>query len=126
MSLTRDEILKQNDIKVKKIRVPVWEKDVWIRQLTRGEQDEYLKRQYHLANINPGKGVSAMNIYGHDAFLCVCAVSDQAGERLFKNTPEEIEKLNEKNGEAVGFLATEIVIWSGMKDDVEAIEEVKN
>lgn len=126
MSLTREEILKQDDIKTKKVRVPVWKKDVWIRQLTRGEQDEYLKRQYHLAKIKEGTEISAMNLYGHDAFLCVCAVCDQGGTRLFQNTPEEIKLLNEKNGEAVGFLATEIVIFSGMKSDVEALEEVKN
>jgi len=126
MGLTRDQILKQDDIKVKKVHVPVRDDDVFIRQLTRGEQDEYLNRKYLKASIKDGSEVSAMNIYGHDAFICVCAVSDQHGKRLFQNTPEEIQKLNEKNGEAVGFLATEIIIYSGMRKDVKDIEEVKN
>lgn len=126
MSLTRKEMLAQDDIKVKKIRVPVWEADVYIRQLTRGEQDEYLKRRYDEARMSGGQEFYAMNLYGHDAFLCVCAVSDKHGKREFENTPEQIKQLNEKNGEAVGFIATEIVIWSGMRKEVEDIEEIKN
>jgi len=68
VALTRDQILAQSDIKFKKIYVPVWKDNVWIRQLTRGEQDKYLKRQYHQARIKEVTEVSAMNLYGHDAF----------------------------------------------------------
>lgn len=126
MALTRGQILAQNDIEVKKVHVPVWDGDVWIRQLTRGEQDEYLKRRFAEMKRTGEEEFSSLNLYGHDAWLCVCAVSDKDGKREFENTPEEIAELNEKNGEAVGFLAREIVIFSGMREEVEDIEEVKN
>lgn len=131
MALTREDILGKVDISIKEMPVPEWGGSVFIRQLTRGEQDTYLKRQYGDTRLKQSgkKGgdsqeISAINIYGHDAFLVACAACDEAGLPLFKQS--DVEKLKEKNGFVIGRIATEIVKFSGMAEDVKAVEEIKN
>jgi len=134
MPLSRDEILNVNDIQTKLIEVPAWKNKfddptVYIRQLSRGEQDEYLKRQYGSTKMKQDKRaenqeISAVNIYGHDAFLCVCGVCDVDGKRLFSRN--DIPKLEEKLGAAIGFIAAEIVKFSDMTEDIQALDELKN
>ena len=127
--LTRDQILQKNDIQVKQISVPEWGGEVFIRQLTRGEQDTYLKRQYGETRLKQdskakNQEISAVNIYGHDAFLVACGVCDEDGKPLFKQ--DDVDALKKKNGEVIGRLATEIVKFSGMAGDVTVEEEIKN
>jgi hypothetical protein len=127
--LSREQILNKNDIEVKQIPVPEWGGDVFIRQLTRGEQDTYLKRQYGETRLKQdskakNQDISAVNIYGHDAFLVSCGVCDEDGKPLFK--AEDIEALKKKNGAVIGRLAVEIVKFSGMAGDVTVEEEIKN
>lgn len=134
MPLSRDEILNIDDIQVKLIEVAAWkgkvnDPSVYIKQLTRGEQDEYLKRQWGSTKMKQDKRaenqeISAINIYGHDAFLCSCGICDANGKRLFNRN--DIPKLDEKLGAAIGFIASEIVEFSDMKEDIEAMEELKN
>ena len=134
MPLSRDEILSIDDIQVKLIEVPAWKnkvKDasVYIKQLTRGEQDEYMKRMYGSTKMKQDKRaenqeISAVNIYGHDAFLCVCGICDDKGKRLFNRN--DIDKLDSKLGAAIGFIAAEIVKFSDMTEDLEVLDELKN
>jgi len=134
MPLSRDEILNIDDIQVKLIEVPAWKNKVkdpslYIKQLTRGEQDEYLRRMYGSTKMKQDKRaqnqeISAVNIYGHDAFLCACGICDEAGKKLF--TRNDIGKLEEKLGTAIGFIAAEIVKFSDMTEDLEVLEELKN
>jgi hypothetical protein len=129
MPLNRDQILNSVDIQVKEIQVPEWGGSVFIRQLTRAEQDEYLKRQYgdtRLKQDNRAKQqeISSVNIYGHDAYLCVCGICDEDGKQLFKQN--DIDALKKKNGSVVGRIAVEIVKFSSMENDVTVEEEVKN
>ena len=128
MSLTRDQILNLKDIKTKKLFVPEWDEIVYIRQLTRGEQDVYLKRQYGSASLKQdsrakNQEFAKFNIYGHDAFLCVCGICNEKGEKIF--TEKDIKALEERNGEAIGFIANEIVEFSGMSKEVEELEELE-
>jgi hypothetical protein len=128
--LTREEILGIKDITTKEVAVPAWEgKTVWIRQLTRKQQDEYLKRQYGSTKMSQNvkaksQQIDGINLYGHDVFLCVCGICNEQGQAILTNSDAEI--LAEKNGEAVGFIASEIVKFSGMVEDVEVIEKAKN
>lgn len=132
MTLTREAILAKNDIAIKEVDVPEWGGSVHIRQLTRGEQDTYLKRQYGDTRLkqNTKKGsdgsqeISAINIYGHDTFIVACAACDETGAPLFK--PTDAEELKKKNGLVIGRLATAIIEFSGMAEDVKAAEQVKN
>jgi hypothetical protein len=134
MPLSRDDILNINDIQVKLIDVPAWKGKVedpslYIRQLSRGEQDEYLKRQYGATKMKQDKRaenqeITAINLYGHDAFLCVAGICDAEGKRLF--TRNDIPKLEEKLGSAIGFIAAEIVKFSDMTEDIAVLDELKN
>jgi hypothetical protein len=128
MALNKDGILNIDDINIKEIEVPVWNDTVFIRQLTRGQQDEYMKRRFgdvEMKQHGRQQNIeSNIDLFGHDAWVFAQGVCDEKGERLFTNG--EVSKLNEKNGEAIGFVANEIVKFSGMEQDVEDIEQLKN
>lgn len=143
--LTREDILGLSDISVKEITIP---KDIhaWggntirIKQLTRGEQDTFLKRQFGDTKMKQdGKAknqeISSVNIYGHDAWLCVKGICTDQGVPMF--TAADIPALENKSGEAVGWIALQIREFSNMEQDAkvargeitseEALaEEVKN
>lgn len=134
MSATREELLGLIDISIKEITVPsnipVWGgKQLFIKQLTRGQQDAYLNRRLSSAQLKQDvkhkqQNISGMSLYGHDAWLVTKAACDQDGKLLFSDS--DVAKLNEKSGEAIGWIAKEIVLFSGMGDDVPVEEEVKN
>ena len=127
--LSREQILNKIDIEIKEIPVPEWGGNIFIRQLSRGEQDTYLKRQYGETRLKQdskakNQEITAVNIYGHDAYLCVCGICNEDGTPLFKQT--DIEELKKKNGAVIGHIAVEIVKFSGMAGDVPIEDEVKN
>lgn len=128
MALTREQILGIQDIEVKEIEVPGWNGTVFIRKLTRGQQDEYAKRRFgktamkHLGGQQEVE--SDISLFGHDAWLFAQGVCDEDGKRLFSNS--DVSKLNEKSGEAIGLVAQKIVKFSGMVEDVEELEKLKN
>jgi len=132
MTLTRDDFLAVDDITIKKIvipdTVPTWGgKELYIKQLNRGQQDAYLKRQFGDTRMKQNgtkqQEISQLNIYGHDAWLCIKGVCDANGVLLFTNADEE--SLNKKSGEAIGWIAAQIVEFSGMKaDDAVAKGEI--
>jgi len=128
MALSKEEILGITDIKIKEVKVPVWNDTVFIKQLTRGQQDAYLQRQFGKFGLRQqGKSQNLetdMVLFGHDAWLFAQAVCDENGKRLF--TDAEVAKLEEKNGEAIGFVASEIVLFSGLQSDLKTIEQAKN
>lgn len=129
MTLTREQIFSKSDISTKEIEVPEWGGSVYIRQLTRGEQDAYLKRQYGAAFMKQDprarqQEIKGMSLYGHDTFLCACAICDENGKAIFSQT--DIAELEKKNGEVIGRLAKEIILFSGMAGDVEQLDELKN
>lgn len=129
MTLTREQIFNKVDIEVKEIQVPEWGGTVFIRQLTRGEQDAYLKRQMGEARVKTQRRdssgeIAAASMFGHDAFLCVCGICDENGSPLFSD--KDVDQLKKKNGEVIGRIALEIVRFSGMAGDVPLEEEAKN
>ncbi len=127
MGLSRDEFLSIDDITIKEITIPknihAWGgKTLHIKQLNRGQQDTYLKRTNDGMQLKQAPGakqqvISGMNIYGHDAWLCVHGCCDASGGPIF--TEKDIDALNKKSGEAIGWIASEIILFSGMKTDVK-------
>lgn len=129
MALSKAEILGIVDIEIKEIDVSEWKDTVFIKQLSRGDQDEYLKKQFGSTRLKQNtkanqQEISAMNIYGHDAFLCQRGICDKSGKLLFSGS--DIAQLKKKSGAAIGRIAKEIVEFSGMADDIEELEELKN
>lgn len=129
MPLTRDQILNTVDLSTKEIHIPEWDGTVFIRQLTRAEQDEYLRRQFGDAKIRQAgkqgsQEINLSNMYGHDAYVCACGICDSDGRSLFKVA--DVDALKKKNGDVIGRIALEIITFSGMAGDVFEEEEVKN
>jgi hypothetical protein len=145
MSLTRDKFLAVDDITIKEIAIPVdipaWGGEtVFIKQLTRGQQDAYLKRQFGDTRMKQdqrahNQEMAGLNIYGHDAWLCVKGCCDETGKPLFAE--KDIDALNAKSGEAIGWIAAQIIEFSGMATDAKVAkgeispekalsEEIKN
>jgi hypothetical protein len=126
MALTREEMLGMDDLTFKEVTIPEgiagWRgRTIYIRQLTRGEQDAYVKRQFADARMRTqkrdvGGDIPMAGIFGHDAWLCVRGVCDESGKPIF--TDKDIAALNAKSGEAIGWIAKEIVTFSGMGEDV--------
>jgi len=129
MSLTREELLAIDDLSIKEIiipeTIPAWGgRTVFIRQLSRGEQDAYMKRQFGDARMKAqkrdvGGEISLAGMFGHDAWLCVRGVCDENGKPIF--TDKDIEALNKKSGEAIGWIAKEIALFSGMGEDERVV-----
>lgn len=128
MSLTRDEILAMDDISHKKLvvpeNIPVWAgKEVWIRQLSRGDQDMYLKRQFGSGKMRGASAeINMEGLYGNDSWICSRGICDENGVIMF--TPADIDKLNQKSGEFIGWLAEQILDFSGMLKDVKTAQEL--
>lgn len=129
MALTKDEILNLDDIKIREIQIPEWAGSVFIRQLTRGQADEYFSRRFEKSEIQQrGRGnnvvESQINMFGHDAWLVAQAVCDEAGKRLFTNG--DVDNLKNRNANAIGRIAVEIIKFSQMQEDVEELDKLKN
>jgi hypothetical protein len=140
--LTREDILNADDIVTKEITVPesvpVWGgRKLLIKQLTRGQQDEYEKRQFGGMKIiqemtdkrKTGKEatqeITGVSTYGNETWLFVQGVCDQNKRQMFK--PDEAALLKEKSGEFIDWVATEILIHSGMDKDVRDLaDQIKN
>ncbi len=127
MTLTRDQILKADDIALKEIDIPEWGGSIHIRQLNRGEQDAHMKRQFGKPSMKQKDGKqeidSTMQIFGHDAWLVAHGACDEDGKRIFTN--KDVAELEKKSGEVVGRIAKEILEHSGMAKDIEELEELE-
>jgi hypothetical protein len=143
MPLNRDDILNLVDINVKKITIPEhifgWGgEEIYIRTADRDTQDLYLKRQYGETRLRQdskanNQEISDVNIYGHDTWLCIRGICDETGKLIFTDKDEAV--LKKKSGEAIGWIALQIVEFSGMREDVNVAkgspeevlaEELKN
>lgn len=133
--LTRDTVLAMDDITTTIVTFPkdfsskAWAgKSIGIRQLNREEQDAYLRRQFGAVKLKQNtrkksgeQEISQADIYGHDAWLVVKGTCDEQRNPIF--TEADIPMLVKKNGEAIGWLAVQILEWSGMREDINATPE---
>jgi hypothetical protein len=124
MALNRDEILAMVDLTKKEITVPsnilVWGgKTLFIKQLSRGDQDTYLKRQFGtgIVSATGNTEFQMVGLYGHDSWLCSRGICDSEGKRIF--TEDDLPMLEEKSGEFIGWCAQEILKFSEMDKDAK-------
>jgi len=128
--LTRDQILAFDDLTTKVLTIPetipVWGgQEIRIKQLSRGQQDNYARRRFGKMEMQQDQrgrkqDIKGVDMWGHDAWVVVCGCIDEEGNPLFKH--EDEAKLNQKSGEAIGWIAKQITDFSGMADD----DAVKN
>jgi len=87
--LTRDAILKAEDLKVEKVEVPEWGGDVYIAEMTGDARDEF--EQY----VNAQRETKQQYVHIRAALVAMCAVNEKR-ERLFSY--EDMKALGQKNG----------------------------
>lgn len=114
--LTRDQILKADDLPKKKISIPKWGGDVFVRGLTSKERDTYEFENYK--KIEQGLSGQSLRVK-----LVILAVVDENGKNIF--TDKDIAILEGKSGEVVTMLFDEIRKLSGLTY-AEVDEEAKN
>ena len=117
MILSRDDILKADDLETEDVDVPEWGGVVRIRGLTGTQRDAFeasvvkmngTNKQYNLTNLRA-------------RFVALCVV-DADGKRLF--TDADVKQLGEKSATALERVWTAARKLSGMsEDDVEELAE---
>lgn len=114
MYLSKDDILKADDLPTRDVDVPEWCGTVRVRGLTGAERDQF---DFVLSDAknNPSKAQIRANLVGR------CMV-DEDGKRLFSET--EVAKLAAKSGAALTRIFDVVRELSGMtKDAVEKAAE---
>ena len=117
-SLTREQILACQDIKIEEVQVPEWGGGVFVKSLTGKELDLY---QDGIVKMR-GKDVQGINYVNMRSKLVAMALCDAEGKRLFSET--DVETLAAKSAGALNrvFLAAQRI--SGLdKTEVEDISK---
>ena len=109
--LSRDAILAVQDLNMKKIAVPQWGGDVYIKQLSGAEQDRYEQDSFMSKD---------RNIINLRARLICLAVCDKEGNKLFK--PGDMDSVSKKSSGVLNILFEEILALNKItEDDLEDI-----
>jgi hypothetical protein len=110
--LTRDEILKAQDLRTEEVYVPEWGGTVIVKSLTGTERD-----LFEDSVISSGR----RDFKGVRARLAALSIVDENGKRLF--TFEEAEKLGEKSARALDRVFAVAQRLSGFtRKDMEELE----
>ena len=113
--LTRDQILKAEDIEEKYVEVPEWGGKVLVRGLTGKERDAYEK------SLVEGKGKNKqINMDNARAKLVAITVVDENRKPIF--TKDDIEALGKKSGRALSRVWVAATELSGIGE--EELEEL--
>jgi hypothetical protein len=120
-TLTRNEILKANDLDRELVPVPEWGGDVYVRAMSGAERDKFESS----LTINRGKN-STMNLANIRAKLAAMSICDESGKRLFDEA--DIQALGQKSAAALQRVFVVAQRLSGIGDDAvqelaEALEE---
>lgn len=120
-ALTRDQILKVEDIKTQKINVPEWGGDVWVRGLS-GKQRDAIEASMLLIGQNGKKITQSYKLENMRARVCALCLCDERGQPLF--TEADIPALGAKSAAALDRVYTVAQEISGLgADDVAALTD---
>ncbi len=110
-TLSRDDILKAQDLKIVKVQVQEWGGDVHVKRMTAGERDKF---DFWVVENQKSQNIRAA--------VLAFTMCDEQGEALF--TPEHIKDISQKDTAVIEKLfnvATELnPIFS---KDVEKLEK---
>lgn len=111
MALTAEQILAADDMGLKKVSVPEWGGEVFIRVMTVGERDEYERMWIGQRD----KGIANFRTQYLARVLC-----DEAGKLLF--TRDKVDALAAKSGAVCGRLFDEAMAHNRMtEEDVQEL-----
>lgn len=115
--LSRDQILKSEDLETRDVDVPEWGGTVRVKSLTGRERDEFEQSTVE------GKGKNVrQNLTNFRAKLVALAVVDEDGHRLFE--PKDVNYLGIKNAAALQRVFNVAAELCGMTDkDVSDLTE---
>ena len=117
MTLTRDQILKADDLRREKVPIPEWGGDLYVREITGAESLVF--DSWMADNKNNKK---ALGIGWHPIMVMLCACDDK-GERLFND--DDFEALKRKNKVVISRIAEKAIKVNKMgAEDIE--DEAKN
>lgn len=110
-SLSRDQILKATDLKVKRVEVPEWDGAVHLRVMSVGERDAYENEWVK------SKLTGMANFRTRFLARTIC---DAQGNRLFED--KDVEILSKKGADVMGLLWEESMSLNKLKnEDVEEL-----
>jgi hypothetical protein len=111
MALTAEQILSADDMGLKKVHVPEWGGDVFIRVMSVGERDAYERKWI-------GKNETGIDNFRTQYLAGV--LCDEAGKLLF--TRDQIDALAQKSGAVMGRLFDEAMKHNRMtEEDVQEL-----
>lgn len=110
-NLTRETILAKQDRIMKKVNVPAWDGDVYIKQLSGAEQDRFEQDSFMATD---------KSIIGVRARLISLALCNEDGSKMF--TIDDIPALQDKNSVVLNMLYEEITATNRITDnDIEGL-----
>jgi hypothetical protein len=121
MILTRDEILKAQDIDYEVVEVPEWGGEVRVRAMTAAERDAF--EASILRQTKSGVQVEMVNLR---ARLCAMTIVDEDGKRIFSDS--DVAELGKKSAAALQrvFDAAMRLSKFGNEDIQNLAENLKN
>ena len=111
--LSKEQILKANDLPTEEVEVPEWGGSVLVRTMTGTERDKFE------TSLIDGKQKNLDNIR---ARLCAKCIVDDKGERLFEDT--DVAELGKKSASALDRVFTAAQRLNGLSgEDVKELEK---
>lgn len=113
--LTKDQILKADDLKVEKLTVPEWGGDIFIKVMSGAERDGFE------AGCFVGRGKDRReNFQNLRARLVAICIVDEEGKRMFNDA--EAMLLGQKSAPAIDRIFTKCQEFNGLtQKDVEEL-----
>ncbi len=117
--LTREDILKADDLKIERVDVPEWGGHVFVRVLPAAQYDKFQADNLKVSGVGRNKKTEA-NFANFSSRLAVLAVVDSKGKPLF-DSAADVAALAEKSGVAMERVIKRAMTINGF--DREAVEE---
>lgn len=116
MQLSREQILKANDLKTEEVEVPEWGGKVFVRSITAAEHQTFTE------SLTPPGAVKAedMDMSNVKAKLVIFTAVDADGNLLFK--PEDAGALGAKSAKAVDRVYLVASRLNGIEDEKEMVK----
>ncbi len=120
--LTKEQILKADDIQFRDVEVPEWGGSVRIKCMTGSERDSYEASLYEFKPGKDGQGAVKLNRDDMRAKLLARVIVNEKGERLFSDP--EVKRLGEKSAQALDRLFAVAQELNGLsKEELEKAEK---
>lgn len=120
--LSRDAILKAQDLRRELMDVPEWGGELYVRGFTALEKEEVEMRSMQMVDIATGQIKDARQMAGLKAWIVARCTVDSDGTRIF--TDADMDGLQGKNAEVISRLADVAGRLSKLSvDDVEEAEK---